>query len=210
MINLIKKELTANIKYILMGFGFFILYAFIFAKNGNNLFILCLIILFYSIAATNLMIDERYKIDLLLSSLPIRRRDVITSKYIMVGLVFAAGLVLYTLMFFVQRAVGYEKISALSFFYAMLGLFAISLFNGLMLPICYKFGSQATRYVSLIIFFLFFFLSMILGNTDVTQIMDFIVRLNEVQAGLILFTGALLISIVSYAITRPIYEKKDF
>lgn len=210
MINLVRKELTANIKYMLMGLLFFILYALIFAGNGNGLFMLCLIIFFYSTATTNLIMDERYKIDLLLSTLPIRRKDLVASKYIMVAAVFAAGFILYTLILFAGRTVGYEKMPELDFASAMLGLFTISLFNAIMLPLCYKFGSQATRYVSLGMFFVLFFLSALLGNSDISQFLGFIGKLSSVQTGVLLLVGALVINVVSYFITYPIYKKKDF
>jgi ABC-2 type transport system permease protein len=210
MINLIKKELTANIKYMIMGFAFFILYAFLFANNGSSLFMLCLIILFYSTSTTNLIMDERYKIDLLVSALPIRRKDIVISKYIMVLLVFIAGYVLYTILSLVESIDGYSKITSLNFLSSMLGLFSISLFNGIMLPLCYRFGSQSTRYISLGIFFVFFFLSNFLGGTDITKFIGFIGSLSSIQGGLLLIVGTLLISVISYAVTYPIYAKKDF
>ncbi len=74
LISLLKKELTTNYKYLLFGFVFFALYAFIFASNGPGVFMLCFVLLFYSISATNLLLDERYKMDLLLGTFPICRK----------------------------------------------------------------------------------------------------------------------------------------
>jgi ABC-2 type transport system permease protein len=209
MAYLIKKELTANLKYVVMGLGFFVLYAFIFNGNRAGLFMLCFVIFFYSMSATNLVLDERYKIHLLLSTLPIRRKDVVLSKYLMVAVLFAVSVVLYTLLAFGCRAFGYDRIPVLDFESALTGLFAVSVFNAVMLPLCYKFGAEATRYVSFGIFFAFFFLSSFLGKTDLSEIFGFFNRLSGVQFGFILLGGAVVLNMVSYMFTYPIYEKKD-
>jgi hypothetical protein len=209
MLSLIKKELTANTQYMLLGLAFFILYAFLFAGNGGELFMLCLIIFFYSISTTNLMLDERYKIDLLLSTFPLRRKTVVESKYILLVLVFLAGVVLYTLLAFAGRALGFGKIPVLDWESAMFGLLILSLFNAVMLPLCYKFGAQATRYVSFVMFFIVFFLNSLLGSLDLSKYTEFLRSLNGMQTGLLLLTASLVINIVSFFITFPIYEKKD-
>jgi hypothetical protein len=206
---LIKKELTANIKYVLMGLAFFILYAFIFASNKNGLFMLCFIIFFYSLSATNLVLDERYKIQLLLTTLPIRRKDAVLSKYLLIPILFVVSFILYTLIFFGSEALGYGRIPVLDFQSAMMGLFAVSVFNAVMLPLCYKFGAESTRYVSFVIFFVFFFLSSLLGESDLSHTLDFFSRLSDVQTGLLLLGGTVVVNVVSYLFTYPIYEKKD-
>jgi hypothetical protein len=180
-----------------MGLVFFILYVFLFSSNHEGLFMLCVVILFYCVSTTNLFLDERDKIDLLLSTLPVRRKTVVISKYLMVGVLFVAGYVLYTL-------------PSLNFQRAMMGLLAVSLFNGIMLPLCFQFGAQATRYVTFVIFFAFFFLSSLIGNLDLSKYLEFLKNLNGQQTGLLLLGGAAAINLVSYAIACPIYCKKDF
>ncbi len=41
MLYLVKKELTANVRYLLLSVAVFILYMFIFAANGTGLFMMC-------------------------------------------------------------------------------------------------------------------------------------------------------------------------
>jgi hypothetical protein len=114
MLYLIKKELTANLRYMLAGIGIFVVYMFIFSYTDAALFTMCLIIGVYTVSTTNLVIDERYKIDLLLTSLPIRKRDIVFSKYLLVLVLYIISFVLYTLIAFAGRAAGFHNIQALT------------------------------------------------------------------------------------------------
>ncbi len=210
MISLLKKEISTNCKYLFFGFVFFALYAFIFAGNGPGVFMLCLVLLFYSLSATNLLLDERYKMDLLLSTFPIRRKTVVASKYVLVVLVFLGSVVFYTALSFAARAAGYGILPMLDLERAMIGLFTVSVFNAVMLPLCYKFGAQTTRYVSLVLFFLLFFLSSLLSRIDLARYLAFLGSLRPAQRGLMLLAAALLVNAVSYWITCPLYVRKDF
>lgn len=207
MLYLIKKELTANIRYMLMGFAIFIFYAFIFNSNGDTLFMLCFSFCFFSISNTNLIIDERYKIDLLMSTLPIRRKDIVLCKYLLIAVLFVICFILYTLVYTICSKLGYDKIPILNFGSAMLGLLAVSLLNGISLPLSYKFGANSMRYVSMLLFFIIFFLSYMTGNFN---LLDFIKKIDDIQIGLILLAGALVINLVSFPLSSAIYSKKDF
>ncbi len=92
----------------------------------------------------------------------------------------------------------------------MTGLFAVSVFNAVMLPLCYKFGAQTTRYVSLVLFFLLFFLSSLLSRIDLARYLIFLGSLRPSQRGLMLLAAALLVNAASYWITCPLYVRKDF
>ncbi len=210
MLYLIKKEFTANVRYILTGFVIFLLYAFIFSRNGDTLFALCLTFCFYSIANTNLVMDERYKIDRLLLTLPIRRKDIVLSKHLMVIIVFAVCFAAFTFLVFLGRTIGYDKIAMLSFNTAMIGFFSISLLNAVTLPLSYKFGAQATRYVSLFICLAMFFLSSlpVFKNVGVFRIM--VGLPNLVPIGTIMLVCSVLLNIISYIVSYSIYKKKDF
>lgn len=210
MISLLKKELHANYKYLFFGLVFFVLYAFIFAGNGPGVFMLCLVMLFYFLSATNLMLDERYKIDLLLGTFPIRRKTIVASKYVLVALVFLGSVVIYTALSFAARAAGYEKIPVLDLESAMLGLIAVSLFNAVMLPLCYRFGAQTTRYVSFVLIFLLFVLISLLGRLDLEKYLSFFANLRPSLRSLMLFGAALAVNAVSYSIACPLYVRKDF
>jgi ABC-type transport system involved in multi-copper enzyme maturation permease subunit len=206
MLWLIKKELTANTRYMLIGFLFFFVYAFIFAGNGAGLFMLCLTICVYSIVSTNLVLDERYKIDQLMTTLPLRRRDLVLAKYMLLFVLFMICAALYAVLALGARAAGYGRIPLLTLSDAMLGLFAASVYLGISLPLSYRFGAQSTRYVSLVLFFVAFFLS------------SQVPKGAEAMAGagfsggtmsMILLAAALIINAASFLISNALFARKD-
>ncbi len=210
MLYLIKKEITANVRYMLTGFAIFVFYAYIFSQNGDMLFALCVTFCFYAISNTNLVVDERYKIERLLLTLPIRRKDIVLSKYVMELIIFALCFVAFTLLAFLSNALGSGKIAMLSFDAAMIGLFSISLFNAVTLPLSYKFGAQGTRYVSLFICMVMFFLSS-LPIFKSGEILKYTGEAQDgVTVGIVLLIGSVLLNVISYAISYTIYNKKDF
>ena len=210
MFMLIKKELTANVRYMLLSIAVFILYLFIFSANGPAIFMMCLVFTFYALSTTNLVLDERYKIELLLSTLPIRRRDIVLSKYALIVVIFIGCFILYTLLFFITTSLGYYKIPPLTLVSASIGFLILSLFNGIMLPLAYKFSAQATRYVTFILFFAVFFFSNFLGSINLTSFTGFLNSLSETQFSLLLILIAIILNIISYTISISVLSKKDF
>jgi hypothetical protein len=150
------------VRYTLIGFGIFLAYVFIFSANGAGLFTLCLTIFIYSILSTNLALDERYQIDRLLTTLPIKRRDMVLSKYLLIDVLFAVSVLLYAVLTAFSALLGFDHIPPITFLGAMFGLFIASVYGGITIPLCYRFGAQSTRYVSLVLFFVVFALSPLL------------------------------------------------
>lgn len=206
MLWLIKKELTANARYMLIGFLIFVAYVFIFAGNGVGLFTLCLTICVYSVSSTNLMLDERYQIDRLLTTLPILRRDMVFSKYLLIVVLFAVCVPLYAVLTGGSALLGFDRIPPISFLGAMLGLFVVSVYGGVTIPLCYRFGAQSTRYVSLALFFVVFALSPLLPAGAVATGGA---GLSDESAGAMLLLGALTVLGVSFRISNALFSKKD-
>lgn len=206
MFWLIKKELTANLRYMLLGFLFFLVYAFIFTGNGSGLFMLCLTICVYSILSTNLVLDERYRIDLLLTTLPVKRRDLVISKYCTVLVLFVLCAVLYVLLSLAAGLMGFDRIPPLTWPDAMLGLFAVSVYIGITLPLNYRFGAQSTRYVSLLLFFAVFLLSSLVPGGAI-RIAE--AGLTAGQTGFLFLIGALVVNAASFLLSSAIFSKKD-
>jgi len=206
MFWLIKKELTANSRYLLIGFAIFVAYAFIFSVNGAGLFMLCLTIGVYSLFSTNLVVDERYKIDLLMTTLPIRRRDMVLGKHLLLLVLFVASVALYLVLFAATRAAGFERIPPLTFSAAAMGLFASSVYTGVTLPLAYRFGAQSTRYVALALFILVFALSGMVpeGALNVAR-----AGLTEGQIGAGFLAGALAVNAASFFAANAVFARKD-
>ena len=206
MLWLIKKELTANVKYTLMGFGIFLVYVFIFSANGVGLFTLCLTIFIYSVLTTNLTLDERYQIDRLLTTLPVKRRDIVLSKYLLIDVIFALSALLYAVLTAVMGLLGFDRIPPITFLSAMLGLFAASVCGGITISLSYRFGAQSTRFVSIILFLLVFVLSPLMpSGAAFTAGMG----LSGGLVGAALLVGALAAQAASFLVSGALFSKKD-
>jgi divalent metal cation (Fe/Co/Zn/Cd) transporter len=118
--------------------------------------------------------------------------------------------VAFTFLAFLSRTLGYDKIAMLSFNTAMIGLFSISLFNAVTLPLSYKFGAQGTRYISLFICMAMFFLSSlsVFKNAGVFNFM--VGSPNNVPIGTVLLACSIVLNIISFVVSYSIYKKKDF
>jgi hypothetical protein len=206
MLWLIKKELTANVRYTLIGFGIFLAYVFIFSANGAGLFTLCLTIFIYLILSANLALDERYQIDRLLTTLPIRRRDMVFSKYLLIDVLFAVSVLLYAALTAVSALLGFDRIPPITFLSAMLGLFVASAYGGVTIPLCYRFGAQSTRYVSFVLFFVVFALSPMLpaGAAFASE-----AGFSDGLAGAALLVGAFAAQAASFLASNALFAKKD-
>ncbi len=206
MLWLMKKELTANVRYMMIGFGIFLVYVFLFAGNGAGLFMLCLTICVYSISSTNLALDERYQIDRLLMTLPVRRRDVVLSKYLLIFVLFALCAAVYALISLAAGFFGYDRIPPITFSSAMFGLFVAGLYGGVTIPLYYRFGAQSTRYVALALFLVAFALSPLV---PAGALMAAGAGLSGGRMGILMLVCALIVLAASFLLSSALYAKKD-
>ena len=206
MLWLLKKELTANVRYMLVGFLIFLAYVFLFAGNGAGLFMLCLTICVYSISSTNLALDERYQIDRLLTTLPLRRRDVVLSKYLLIFVLFALCAALYALLSLAAGLFGYGRIPPITFPGAMFGLFAAGIYGGVTIPLYYRFGAQSIRYVGLALFLVAFALSPLVPAGALKAAGA---GLTGGLMGILMLVGTLIVLGASFLLSDALYVKKD-
>jgi hypothetical protein len=134
----------------------------------------------------------------------------VASKHVLVFAVFVVCCALYIVLAVICGAAGYDRIPMLDFESAMIGLFIINIYNAVILALSYKFGAQSTRYVALAIFFVIFFLNSWLSSAGISLNFDFFASLNGNITGILLLAGAVIVNVVSFLISYPIYAKKDF
>jgi len=160
----------------------------------------------YSISSTNLALDERYQIDRLLTTLPIRRRDMVLSKYLLIFLLFALCAAVYVLISLAAGRFGYDRIPPITFSSAMFGLFVASLYGGVTIPMYYRFGAQSTRYVALALFLVAFALSPLVPEG---ALMAAGAGLSSGLMGILMLACALIVLAASFLLSSALYAKKD-
>lgn len=136
------RQSLRSMLFILVVFAFAA-----FAWSGPMFFIMIVVMLSILLPATLCGTDQAYGWDKLSLSLPILRREVVGSKYLMGLLVNLALCVLAIAMTVIYSAVDSTAPLAENLF-ALFGgeLFAL-LLMGLMFAITFKFGSEKSRYI---------------------------------------------------------------
>ena len=85
MLNLIIKDIIIQKKTFLYVFLYSIFISFTFSTlkpSGLGLYVLCPIITTYFIITYALTYDDKNKSEIVLNSLPLRRDDIVISKYL--------------------------------------------------------------------------------------------------------------------------------
>lgn len=206
MYNLIVKDLILMKKMLLMLFGF----AIFFSLLGNPpTFSMCLIGLFLITGTGHF--EDRNQSHIMLNSLPLSRKQIISSKYVG-AIVSALFAILLTVsiqfifdLFIPQPLADLREL--------LVGMMVILMMAAFYYPILYKFG---VKFVRMIVFSIFFFV-IILGkitlyvfNAQVETIKQFFFQFTADQLVLTFLFATVVIFMISWVLSIKIYEAKEF
>ena len=165
---------------------------------------------------TAFSLDERSGWERYALTLPVRRRDLVTAKYIIVLIAMAASFLLDLILTTAILARSGQAASGQAWIASGLTLYAIMtytlIFCGLLLPITFKLGSERARMVIILIVLLPIAASFTLGTfVDLEDLAGTVFSMATsicVLAGI--FAAAVLFFGMSYKISCGIYDKKEF
>ncbi len=208
MIGLIVKDILTIRKYFKTVGVVFLIWCVIFIPRGSVGVLAAMFCIMTVMVAVNSMgYDEAAKWDRLALTMPLTRRELVLSKYLLMLLLGLAGCLLALLLgfaasFFIPVNLGEMLVTAaVSFLVALL-------YASIVLPFIYKLGVEKARLVMLTAFLAPYALFMLLG-----QVLDFNLQaLMELSFGALLSAGIILtvlIVVVSYRISLTLYQKKD-
>lgn len=146
MKGLIIKDLLnlrKNVKILLL---FLVFYGFLSYRNGDSTLLLIMVALFISMMViTSMTEDEMAKWDRFAMTMPISRKTMVKSKYLLSILLLFAGIIPATVVaYIIMYMGGISDISRLML--TSYGAFATSLiFIAVSIPLIYKFGVEKTR-----------------------------------------------------------------
>lgn len=209
MYSLILKDILMLKKMLLLIVGFIAL--FYFLENPPVMAISFAGIIFISSTGS---FEDRSNSHIMLNSLPINRKSIISSKYIGAILFGIFATVLATLFqmifYFILDAYNKPLPNANQL---VLGMLIILLFSALYFPILYKFGEKYTRIILMIVIFGFIIFGQMAmyalkGNIGVFQL--FLTQFTLTQLTIAGFAITIIVFIFSWLVTIKIYEAKDF
>ncbi len=208
MKGLLIKDLQV-LKPNLMIYCIIIALYFILFMSGDDIGILYSMITVLSTVSpiTSLSYDEKSKFDHLAVTMPLTRKEIVISKYVLfLTINVVSSFICFTLASF-NKNVSFDENT-----FTLLAVFLIStIFQSILLPVIYKFGTEKGR----IVFFIFLIIPIIaiilfsVLNTKISinTIAFFEEHSNLIAIGIIL--TFILTYILSIIISIKIYTKKD-
>lgn len=215
MINLIKKDLAIAFSKknaaIFLAYCLFII-TVIDTFSSDNIYILIISTIAYFLVSESFIYDERTKGEYIINSLPVKREEIVLSRYL-------------SLIFYISAATVFA--AAIGALTALMNIGNIRFINmnvikkvfisnivmiSLILPLFYKFGYRTIKIIYLLIYMLFFsFITSfpnIITLNFVKDLMTFI-QTNKCLINILSIIILIFLVIISITISLQVYRKKD-
>ena len=183
----------------------FLIFGIVFIPMGNTMTVYFLLMIFAALLPmTSLTMDDMAKWDRYALTMPVTRKDIVTSKYLMTIIFFCVAIRDFGnhCRCFVLSDAGELRLrSGSSFSSVHLAVF----YGSLLFPLLYKFGSEKARYMM-------FVLMAVIGILLVGWFALFGESLTGNLLIYILITAVVSVAafIASYFVSVRLYEKKEF
>lgn len=188
----------------------FILVAFGAASLINPSFSTMLMgMITYVIAYQTMAYEDSYGIDYMISHLPVTKNEYVISRYIFCILTIVGASILCSLIFFISNKVNLVDLSGIDYKIILyIGIISAVTLVSVLIPVLLYFGMKKGRMAMMFIFLIIVMIPS-LAIDDMQTVMKMLNKLSEININL--FSGLLTVSIllISYFITRFLYEKKE-
>ena len=159
MVNLVWKDLLILKRFLWLAplYGFFAFFAFSSMPDGG--LSAATVAITYMLMLQAFALDDKNHAEIMLNSLPLRRRDIVLAKYLSVFLYAALGIVSFLLAQVVVTVVGIHiSINQISLEEIFGALIAMVVLISIYFPIYFKFGYLRSRMVGIILLMTSFFI----------------------------------------------------
>lgn len=207
LLNLLRKDLINLRKVSLILLAYAVIFSFsFFPSSGNSMFLGTIIPMMAMILVTGY--DVRNRNYLFIYSLPVRRKDIVTTNYVEAILFGIGGILLgFVGGAFISLFTDIADPAAFSLPQIMLTLSAFYLTTSLYLPLFYWLGPKGTRFVNVA----FVLILMSIGGS-ISFLQETSTNVFTFSSGAIIFTvfaASIVIMAISYSISLTIFNRKD-
>ena len=215
MFNLIIKDMVIQKKTFLYALLFSIVVStnFLFMNTGSNgisLYMFLPIAINYMFINFALSYDDKNKSEFVLNSLPLKRKDVVISKYISIFVFAAIGLIYSIVTGFIGKTAGLPMFTtSISLNNVVIVLTLTCVFNSIIFPIYFKFGSIKTQIFTVILITLPIFVLNNPNTAILPELIDFINSSSSLTLISLATITSLIFFIISLIISIYIYNKKE-
>lgn len=226
MLDLIKKELIVTRTYVILGIVIIFISGPLILLSVNDIgaylmFIFLNLLIVIMTCNTEMILEIMEKPDMVMASLPLKRDNIVKSKYIVYGLYpFLSSIVLYLVTKFYEKNSFLGEISrGLGHMEKGIGVdvimfsFAICLiYISISIPLHYLLGENS-KIIGYVLFVLFFIISgQLFGPPETnagSSIVDNILGIDIIVFSLLLLGLSLILYLASMKISIKIYNKKE-
>lgn len=209
MLGFIKKDLLIiknNVKSLVIAIAIYAI--FVISNNMDASFIFPFMV--FMLFISTFSYDDYNKWNAFALTLPRGRENIVKGKYttaiFLILISTLLGTICSTIIFSLKNTLNLEQV----LFSAITYLVTILIIASIICPLLFKYGSEKGRIVLFIIIFGIFSIASIVGKCT-----DIVISSNMVsffhQYGLILLLSiSILMMIISFFISKRIYQKKEF
>ena len=219
MFNLIIKDILIQKKTLVFMLIYIIVFMFALRSLGSGAFSGIIIAVTYQLVTTACNQEEKVNSDIILNSMPIRRRDIVLAKYLSIFVYTIAATLCYYVITIILSFTGMQTT-----FYAITpknlagAICATIVMNSLYFPFYFKWGFVKAKIVSFILFFLFFFgIISLLNVIEDAQEMAWLQSISnlftgrtDIQTFFILIGLAFILLLGSYGLSVKFYNSREF
>ncbi|MEG6615191.1 ABC-2 transporter permease [Peptococcaceae bacterium 1198_IL3148] len=216
MYSLVIKDILVQKRTVLISLLYIIFLAFMLQSLKEGIYPVTISGICYILVATACAQDEKNKADVMLNSLPIKRSTIVGAKYVLAIVIFAIGTVAYLAIMQAMKFIGLPlQVYPITLANCLGTLLAISLLNGIYLPIYFKLGYIKSRFINLILFFSLFAgissIATLLGDSDgLPNLISFVNSYSELQIAIMIVMLTLAILALSYTVSLKVYNSREF
>jgi len=213
LFDLVKKDFILAKKYWLLML-IFVTGAPIYvetqthAMSGGLLgFLVTVLLAEYMLFNSVSISEDKYKGAALLSATPYTRKTLVKAKYLFIAGIFIGCYILYTITAFLLP----DYIVMLNLLTLGISFLTVTVYYGVIVPLQYRFGYEKVRYISFFAIFAVPFLFPYIWKRIQSRTIDWqtMFLFPPVIQELLPFFLALLIGLISMAVSIRIYSQKD-
>lgn len=213
LMNLVALELYASKKHLYLFFIVPAVYPALFRGSAGSdvvsyLFCTCIcgFLLFTGFAES----DEKYKTNIMLNLLPVKRSEIVNARYLSMYIVYAGVTLIYIVSAMLLHIVKPDLFVVYHFSAIPIGLLALSVINAVQVPLYYVLDLQKSRLIgTLIMFGVIVVLGLISSKGLLTPPLHAFAAMNEAARNCILLISAAIIFVLSSMVTETIYRRKE-
>ena len=216
MFNLVLKDILIQKKSAVFSFIFYPLIAILAFESYSPeaMLIMGSMSIAYILIVNSFVYDERYKCDILIKSLPVNRKDVVYSKYV---LLFISSLVGIIIMYVYIFAASFLNINIKTGNASVVKLTFIFLLNtllyGIQIPFFFKCGYTKMKMMSILIYiFIIMMIAAAGGILTRGRAKDLMYSISNIPSWIMITLFILIMALVVYIssqVSVKIYKNKE-